>query len=94
MGDWEGFTWEVSYGEEDYKDEKLKEFRTKGLVLKNNGITLKIFPRFKSFMVDWLARENSKSAIFWHGVKDRNVLSKFWKVQKDDKVFPKCEIVV
>ena len=94
MGDWEGFTWEVSYGEEDYKDEKLKEFRTKGLVLKNNGITLKIFPRFKSFMVDWLARENSKSAIFWHGVKDRNVLNKFWKVQKDNKVFPKCEIVV
>ena len=86
MGEWEG---QFFYRE---KDKILKEVRTKALQLKNNGISVKIFPRFKGFMVDWVASDQSKSAVFWHGVKDTQVLHKHWKLQDNNTIFPKCDL--
>ena len=74
------------------KDVVLKKFRDIGLKLQSNGITVMIYPRFKAFMVDHLGREQSKSAIFLHGVKDTIVVQKYWMVQKDRTIFPKCLI--
>ena len=85
MGKWEG-----AYVREI--DETLKEFRMKGLQLQTNGISVKIFPRFKSFMVDWIASDQSKSAVFWHGEKDTHVLHKHWKIQDNNTIFPKCDL--
>ena len=82
--------WEDAYLEA--KDPKLKEFREKGVRLEN-GITVKILPRYKGMMVDWYASDRSKSAVFWHGEKDASVLRKHWKVQDDNSVFPMCETI-
>ena len=70
---------------------ELKKFRSLGLELRNNGMSVKIFPRFEGFMVDDLGGYQSKSAIFWHGEKDTRILQKIWKVQDDNTVYPKCE---
>ena len=86
MGEWEG-----QYSDME-KDKTLKEFRTKGLQLQNNGISVKIFPRFKGFMIDLVGSDQSKSAIFWHGEKDAHVLRDHWKIQEDNTIFPKCDL--
>ena len=86
--------WEDTYyknDEKSFKDVVLKKFRGDGLELQNKGLNVKIYPRFQAFMVDRVAGEKSKSAVFWHGVKNREDLRKHWKVQSDDTVFPKCE---
>ena len=75
----------------DADDEMLRKFRAKGIELNKNGISLKLVPRFKSFMVDYMAAERSESAIFWHGVKNSDVLQKHWKVQEDNTTYPKCQ---
>ena len=75
----------------DADDEMLRKFRDKGIELNKNGISLKLVPRFKSFMVDYMAAERSESAIFWHGVKNSDVLQKHWKVQEDNTTYPKCQ---
>ena len=86
--------WEDAYYENDeksFKDVVLKTFREKGLELQNKGLNVKIYPRFQAFMVDWVAGDKSKSAVFWHGVKTTEDLRKHWQVQRDNTVFPKCE---
>ena len=75
------------------QDEALRRFRTEGSVLQNNGLSVKIFPRFKSFMVDHFGSQHSDSAVFWHNDKDADVLRNYWIVQKDNTVFPKCEVI-
>ena len=65
--------------------------REEGLVLQNNGLSVKIWPRFKSFMVDHFGGQYSNSAVFWHGEKDASVLQKYWIVQENNTVFPSCE---
>ena len=82
MGEWEG-----AY--QDADDEMLREFRLNGKKLHKNGISLKIYPRLNSFMVDYMVGGRSPSAAFWHGVKDPKVLQKHWKVQEDNTIFPK-----
>ena len=42
-------------------------------------------------MVDESAEDRSSSAIFYHGVKSASVVRKYWMIQKDDTIFPKCE---
>ena len=74
------------------QDEVLKRFRKEGSVLQNNGLSVKIFPRFKSFMVDHFGSQHSDSAVFWHNDKDADVLRNYWIVHKDNTVFPKCEV--
>ena len=61
-----------------------------GLKLRNHGISLKIFPRFTSFMVDYTAASSSKSAFFWHGVKNAKIVEEYWELQKDNTIFPNC----
>ena len=73
------------------------DLRDEGLVLQNNGLSVKILPRFKGFMVDYFGGDHSDSAVFWHGDKqdnDTSVLQKYWKVQKDNVVFSKCELII
>ena len=45
-------------------------------------------------MVDWIGSDQSKSAIFWHGEKDTNVLRDHWDIQEDNTIFPKCDLKV
>ena len=80
--------WKEAYKDAD--DEMLRKFRASGLNLTKNGLSLRLFPRFKGFMVDYMAAERSKSAVFWHGVKNTDIVEKHWKVQEDDTIFPKC----
>ena len=75
----------------DADDEMLRKFRAKGIELNKNGISLKLVPRFQGFMVDYMVAERSKSAIFWHGIKNSDVLQKHWKVQEDNTTYPKCQ---
>ena len=75
----------------DADDEMLRKFRAKGIELHKNGISLKLVPRFQGFMVDYMVAERSESAIFWHGVKNPEVLQKHWKVQEDNTTYPKCQ---
>ena len=87
IGEWEGA---YDNAENGSRDPVLKEFRNLGLELVGHGINLKIYPRFKAFMVDYPARDQSKSAFLWHGVKNpKNVLD-FWIAQNNDTIFPKC----
>ena len=75
---------------------KRTDLRDEGLVLQNNGLSVKILPRFKGFMVDYFGGEHSDSAVFWHGDKqdkDTSVLQTYWKVQENNTVFPKCELI-
>ena len=44
-------------------------------------------------MVDHFGSHRSNSAVFWHNDKDADVLRNYWIVQKDNTVFPKCEII-
>ena len=44
-------------------------------------------------MVDHFGSQRSYSAVFWHNDKDADVLRNYWIVQKDNTVFPKCEII-
>ena len=44
-------------------------------------------------MVDDFGGEYSDSAVFWHNDKDTSTLQKYWKVQEDNAVFPKCELI-
>jgi hypothetical protein len=69
----------------------IQGFSAKGIEINKNGISLKLVPRFQGFMVDYMVAERSKSAIFWHGVKNPDVLQKHWKVQKDNTTYPKCQ---
>ena len=67
--------------------------REEGLVLHNNGLSVKIWPRFKSFMVDHNARQHSDSAVFWHNsLKNTSLIQEYWQVQEDNTVFPECEL--
>ena len=81
--------WLEAYRDAD--DEMLRQFRAEGIELNKNGISLKLVPRFQGFMVDYMVAERSKSAIFWHGVKNSDVLQKHWQVQKDNTTYPKCQ---
>ena len=45
---------------------------------------------FKAFMVDHFGSEHSKSSFLLHGIKESNEVLKYWMVQKDDTIFPKC----
>ena len=62
-------------------------------MLHNNGLSVKILPRFKGFMVDHFGGEHSDSAVFWHNDKDTSILQKYWKVQENNTVFPKCKLI-
>ena len=47
-------------------------------------------------MVDYFGGEHSDLAVFWHGDKqdkDTSILQTYWKVQEDNAVFPKCELI-
>ena len=65
-------------------------------MLQNNGLSVKILPRFKGFMVDYFGSQFTDSAVFWHGDKDTKVLKKYWKVKKNKtfglSIFPKCQL--
>ena len=78
--------WKDAYNDAD--DKQLRVFRLNGRIFEKDGISLKIYPRFKSFMVDYQVGHKSKSAIFWHGVKHSDVLQKHWEVQEDNTIFP------
>ena len=41
-------------------------------------------------MVDYTAASSSKSAIFWHGVKNPKTVEEYWELQKDNTIFPNC----
>ena len=41
-------------------------------------------------MIDHFGREHSKSSFLLHGIKESNEVLKYWMVQKDDTIFPKC----
>ena len=47
MGNWEGANDEKN----GPKDPALKKFRELGLELQNNGILMKIYPRFKAILI-------------------------------------------
>ena len=70
--------------------------REEGSVLQNNGLSVKILPRFKGFMVDHFGSQFSDSAVFWHGDKDTNILQQYWKVEENNtfgrSIFPQCQL--
>ena len=41
-------------------------------------------------MVDHVAIEQSNSSFLLHGVKEASTVQKYWMVQKDNTIFPKC----
>ena len=44
-------------------------------------------------MVDYFGSHRSNSAVFWHNDKNADFLRNYWIVQKDNTVFPKCEMI-
>ena len=46
MGEWDEANNPI--GRHEHKDRILEKFRTEGLELQNNNITVKIYPRFKA----------------------------------------------
>ena len=41
-------------------------------------------------MVDHVAIEQSNSSFLLHGVKEANTVKKYWMVQMNNTIFPKC----
>ena len=50
MGEWDGANNPI--GRNEHNDEILEKFRNVGLDLQNNGITAKIYPRFKAQLLN------------------------------------------
>ena len=44
-------------------------------------------------MVDYFGSHRSNSAVFWHNDKNADFLQNYWIVQKDNTVFPICEMI-
>ena len=41
-------------------------------------------------MVDHGAGEQTNSPFLWHGLKNSSNLHKYWMIQEDSTIFPKC----
>ena len=62
------------------------------------GVKLKLLPRFHGIALDYNARSSGgPNVIFWHGVKNENIVLRTWKTDKDNMhgkmtIHPLCKL--